>query len=140
LKRNAKVMVANALRSEMDALFARFLPADLASRFRGLLAMKPVRWSNIDPWKVWEALDDRLVVEWRETVAKLLATPQFTKHSASLVTVLRCGHERPNLERILLRDALLGPAAVFEGFVSILPGRLGIAINHDGMLCILRHA
>jgi len=101
--------------------------------------MKPARWSNIDPMKVWGLLDDQRVAEWHGPFANLLATPLFSKHANSLVTVLRCGHERANMERMPLRDALQGPSAVFEGFISILPGRLGIAINHDGMLCILRH-
>jgi len=133
------VMETDPLRSEMDALFTRFLPTDLASRFHNLLELKPDRWSKIDPGKVWGLLDDQRIVECQETVVKLLATPLFAKHADSLVTVLRCGHETPNLERIRLRDALLGPSQVLEAFISIVPGQLGLAINHDGMLCILRH-
>jgi hypothetical protein len=131
-------MDAPDLRSEMDALFAKFLPVEIASRFSGLLAMKPDRWSKIDPWKVWDVLDTRRVVEWRKTSADLLASPFFTKHADALVTVLRCGHEQPGIDRIRLREALQGPSAVFEGFISVLPGKLGLAINHDAMVCTLR--
>ena len=123
----------------MDALFAKFLPIEMALRFSGLLAMKPDHWSKIDPWKVWKVLDAHRVVEWSATHAALLESPSFAKHANELVTVLRCGHEEPELHRIRLRDALQGPSAVFEGFVSVVPGQVGLAINHDEMLCTLKH-
>jgi len=132
------VMDTHELRNEMDALFTKFLPAEIASRFSGLLAMKPNRWSKIDPWKVWDVLEDPRVVEWQRTWAELLASPMLAKHADVWVTVLRCGHEQSAMERLPLRDALHGPSRVFEGFVSVLPGKLGLAINHDGMICILK--
>jgi len=131
-------MDTHELRNEMDALFTKFLPAEIASRFSGLLAMKPNRWSKIDPWKVWDVLEDPRVVEWQRTWAELLASPMLAKHADVWVTVLRCGHEQSAMERLPLRDALHGPSRVFEGFVSVLPGKLGLAINHDGMICILK--
>ena len=131
-------MDTHDLRNEMDVLFAKFLPAEIASRFSGLLAMKPERWSKIDPWKVWDVLEAPRVMEWQRTCAELLASPLLAKHADELVTVLRCGHEQPAMERIRLRDALQGPSPVFEGFVSVSPGRLGLAINHDGMICTLK--
>jgi len=121
----------------MDALFAKFLPEEMAARFSSLLAMKPSHWSKIDPWKVWDILDARRVVEWRKTSADLLVSPLLAKHTGELVTALRCGHEQPKIERIRLRDALEGQSSVFEGFVSVLLGKLGLAINHDGMICTL---
>ena len=132
-------MEPDEMRNELDALFARFLPVEMASRFSGLLAMKPDRWLRIDPWKVWGVIDGRRVTEWTKTVADLLVSPIFARHANEWVTVLRCGHDRAKMERIRLREALQGPTAVFEGFISIVPGRLGLAINHDGMLCALRN-
>ena len=131
-------MVTQDLRSEMDALFAKFLPVEIATRFSNILAMQPDRWSKIDPWKVWDVLDARRVVEWRKTCADLLVSPLFAKHANELATVLRCGHEQPGIEKIRLRDALEGSSAVFEGFISVLPAKLGLAINHDGMVCTLK--
>jgi hypothetical protein len=131
-------MDEHELRGEMEALFSKFLPVEIAARFSGLLAMKPDNWSKIDPWKVWDVVDGRRVAEWTKTSAELLASPLFAKHANDLVTVLRCGHEQPELARIRLRESLLGRAAVFEGVISILPGRLGIVINHDEMICVLR--
>ncbi len=131
-------MDTHDLRNEMDALFTKFLPVEISSRFSALLAMKPDRWSKIDPWKVWDALESPRVVEWQGTCADLLASSLLAKHADELVTVLRCGHAQPDLERMRLRDALQGPSRVFEGFVSVRPGKLGLAINHDGMICTLK--
>ena len=71
-------MEAHDLRSEMGALFAKFLPVEIASRFSGLLAMKPDHWSKIDPWKMWDVLDARRVAEWPKTSVDLLASPLFS--------------------------------------------------------------
>jgi hypothetical protein len=131
-------MDAHNLQSEMDALFSTFLPTELASRFSRLLAMKPAHWLKIDPGKVWGLVDARRITDWSAPVGEILESPLFAKHANELVAVLRCGHDDAELHRIRLQDALLGPSAVFEGFVSIVPGRLGIAINHDGMLCTLK--
>ena len=132
-----EAMETHDLRNEMDALFAKFLPVEIASRFSGLLAMKPSHWSKIDPWKVWDVLDGRRVVESQKPCAELLASPLLAKHFDELVTVLRCGHDQPALNRIPLHEALQGPSRVFEGFISVLPGKVGLAINHDGMICVL---
>ena len=99
--------------------------------------MKPAHWSKIDPYKVWDVLAPRRVVEWRKTCADLLASPLFAKHADESVTVLRCGHAQPGIDRLRLRDALQSPSRIFEGFISVSPGKLGLAINHDGMICTL---
>jgi hypothetical protein len=132
------LMSKHDLRDEMGSLFVNFLPVEIASRFSALLAMNPNHWSKIDPWKVWDVAGALRVVEWRKTCADLLESPLFVKHADELVTVLRCGHEQPGIERMCLCDALQGPGRVFEGFISVLPGKLGLAINHDGMICSLR--
>lgn len=122
---------------EMSALFAAFLPPELASRFSGLLALKPSHWAKIDPWKVWQCMDTTRTSEWHGSVQELMCSPKLAGRSADKVVVLRCGHDRVSLKTMPLHEALIGDAAVFEGFVSVVPGRLGIAINHDGMLCVL---
>jgi hypothetical protein len=122
---------------EMSALFAAFLPPDLASRFSCLLALKPSHWGKIDPWRVWQYAGTGSVSEWRGSAQELLSSSSFCGRTAAQVVVLRCGHDRSVIQRIPLQEALIGEAAVFEGFISVVPGRLGIAINHDGMLCVL---
>jgi len=132
------VMDEPLLQREMSALFATFLPAELAERFSYLLSLKPARWHKIEPWEVWNHLRSPLVSEWTESCAQLLASDAFRAHADAPATVLRCGHDRPDLAKQPLREALVGQAAVLEGFVCVVPGELGLAINHDGELCVLR--
>jgi hypothetical protein len=130
-------MNVDTLRNEMSALFAICLPVDVASRFSTLLSAKPSHWSKIDPWRVWQEVDSESVTEWRGDIQSLLASPPLSKYSSAQVTLLRCGHDKPLLQRLSLSEALLGASAVFEGFVSVVPGKLGLAINHDRMVCVL---
>ena len=131
-------MDESLLQREMNVLFTAFLPSELAERFSYLLSLKPARWGKIEPWEVWKHLRPPSVTELSESCSGLLASDAFNGHADAPATVLRCGHDRPALNKMVLRDALIGPATVFEGFISVVPGRLGLAINHDGGLCILR--
>jgi hypothetical protein len=133
-------MDAAHLQSEMATLFATFLPTEVAERFSYLLSLKPSRWGKIDPWEVWKHLrpGSPSVTESTESCAALLESSAFRAHAAAPATVLRCGHDRPFLGKLGLREALTGEDAVFEGFISVVPGKLGLAVNHDGGLCILR--
>lgn len=130
-------MTTETMRSEMSTLFAICLPARVASRYSTLLNAKPSHWSKIDPWRVWEEVGSKSVSEWRKDIQNLLASPPLSEYSTTQVTALRCGHDKPLLQRLSLDDALLGASSVFEGFVSVVPGKLGLAINHDGMVCLL---
>lgn len=133
--------VMDDLRSEMDALFNAMLPQAMSSRFCGLLAMKPERWAKIDPWKVWEKppFGQPQVSEWRGSRDELLASPTLRQYANGSAVVLRCGHSSPpSLQREALRAVLDESSHVDDGFVSITTGKLGLAINHDGGLCVLR--
>lgn len=123
----------------MTDLFFAVLPDEIAARFSYLISLKPARWSKIDPWVAWNYLrsDSRVIVEWTSSCSDLLATREFSGHADAPVTVLRCGHDKPSLSRICLHEALVGNAAILEGFIAVVPGKLGLAINHDDGLCIL---
>jgi len=128
------------LRREIEALFSAFLSAELALRFSGLPAMKPTRWTKIDPWRIWESLpNDPRIIPWSQETTALLQSELFASRANELATVLRCGHDTPRLERQRLCEALGSTPPVLEGFISVIPGKLGIAINHDGQACILRN-
>lgn len=86
---------------------------------------------------MWKEVGSESVTEWREGIQSLLASPPLSEYSTAQVTLLRCGHDKPLLQRLSMDEALLGSSAVFEGFVSVVPGKLGLAINHDGMVCLL---
>jgi hypothetical protein len=133
-------MRADDLRCEIDALFTQFLPSHMASRFSGLLSMKPERWSKIDPFRVWAVppLENGCVTEWDRPLEAMLESPVFKPHLDKDVVVLRCGHAKPSLQRERLRKIVTGECWVFEGFVSVVPDALGLAMNHDGEICVLK--
>jgi hypothetical protein len=133
-------MPTDDLYREIDALFTRFLPAEMASRFSGILSMKPERWRKIDPFRVWEEppLGCGCVTEWDKPLTAMLQSPLFRPHLDRDVAVLRCGHNKPSLNRERLREVVTGESWVLEGFVSIVPGVFGLALNHDGEVCVLK--
>jgi hypothetical protein len=130
-------MRVETMQAELRELFAATLPSELAARFSELLGFNPSRWSKIDPWRTWQYLDHQGVSEWTGRAQDLLTATKFSAHAQSEVTVLRCGHDQPSIQRQELRAALIGDSAVFEGFISVVTGRLGIAVNHDGGWCVL---
>lgn len=132
-------MIVGAEKEEILLLFQAFYPPELASRWEALLSSKPQRWSKIDPWKTWELLPctSGHLAEFTQNLNSLLHSPSFLKHAEAPVVALRCGHASPAIETLLLNAALLGERSVFEGFISIIPGKLGLAINHDGSVCVL---
>ena len=130
-------MASDDLLSEMTELFSAMLSEAMASRFSRLLAMKPERWARIDPWKVWRdpPFSEPHVAE--VTYREALMMPLLRPHLDRRVCVLRCGHSAPSLGREPLRGVLDNSSYVLDGFVSIVRGKLGIAINHDGRVCTL---
>ena len=99
--------------------------------------MKPAHWKKIDPWRVRDHIKPGAVEAWQGSVQSLLQSPKFSAYAKSPVVVLLCGHDRPSIERKFLSDALIGETALFEGFIAVAAGNLGIAINHDGGVCVL---
>jgi hypothetical protein len=102
--------------------------------------MKPDRWNKIDPYRGWEEppFGCEYVSEWDKPLKAMLESPLFVPHLDKDVAVLRCGHNQPGLSREPLRKVVTGEAWVLEGFVSIVPGVLGLAMNHDGEICVLK--
>ena len=130
-------MATDSQRKEFSALFSAMLPIDLAARFDALLALSPELWSKIDPWRVWDKppFGQSHVTELEDPESSPLLHARFD----SQVRVLRCGHSKsPGISEEPLRGILDGSSHVLDGFVSIDPGKFGLAINHDGGLCILR--
>jgi hypothetical protein len=132
-------MASDSHREEFDALFSAMLPPTMAERFSTLLALKPERWGKIDPWRVWDKppFGQAHVTELRPEAPE--AFPPLTSHLDTMVRVLRCGSSsNPSIVDEPLRGVLDGSSHVLDGFVSVVPGRLGLAINHDGGICALR--
>lgn len=125
--------------SDIEALFAAMLPPAMAARFTGLLKMDPKRWGKIDPWRVWEQppYGESHVSELRDRAS--LSSPVLRPFLDQPAVVLRCGHSSPpSLGREPLRGVLDNSSHVLEGFISVVRGKLGLAMNHDGGVCILQ--
>ena len=132
-------MATDSHRKEFDSLFSAMLPPAMAERFSSLLALKPDRWSKIDPWRIWEKppFGQSHVIELSADSAETF--PPLASQLGTKVRVLRCGNSNnPSIVEEPLRGVLDGSSYVLDGFVSVEPGRLGLAINHDGGICALR--
>jgi hypothetical protein len=132
------VMASDSHRKEFEALFSAMLPRPLAERFSSLLALNPERWGKIDPWRVWDKppFGQPHITELKSETPQTFAP--FRNHLGAMVRVLRCGNSsNPSITEEPLRGVLDGSSHVLDGFVSVEPGRLGIAINHDGGMCAL---
>jgi hypothetical protein len=132
------------LRTEIISLFESFFPDDLASRWSALLLHTPVRWAKIDPWKVWSVIDASCMDDWRGTfdpkTKQIIWDNRIALYRTNRAVVLACGHSKPVLHEIELESAFGAncPNAFLEGFISIIPGKLGLAINHDGEVIVLQ--
>lgn len=135
-------MAADAMKAQLVRLFRAFYPGHLASRWESQLHSRPARWCKIDPWRTWtlERFGSAEMRALGESPASWLARPRIARHAQADVVVLRCGHSTPALETLTLAQALCGDRSLLEGFISIVPGRLGVVVNHDGDICILEKA
>jgi hypothetical protein len=129
---------ADDLKAEIKRLFTTFLP-NRAARFSELLDLDPRRWSKIDPWAAWDVEECGRVVAWPRGLkfAEAHQWPAMACVAKTHVVVLRCGHSEPSLTREPLHGLFRGERFVLDGFVSITPGSLGLALNHSGDVKVL---
>jgi hypothetical protein len=129
----------------LDKMFLAFAPA-YAERWSYLLRRKPDAWKRISPMSVWpktypcEDGDPNFMLKPR----RLLSEPDVNKQLETECILLRCGQyeKNPSISRFSLRDAFPNGVWNFEivqeGFVSIVPGRLALGLNHEGGMCVFR--
>lgn len=126
--------------AHFTALFQRVAPA-YAERWTTLLQGKRAKWQKIQPWRVWpcdvyESQPPRMA--WAAMVDRAVTLAQA--HKVREVHVLACGHSSEGVETLalsLLKARLCSPergseGALLEGFVSLIPGLLALATNHEG--------
>ena len=136
----ASRLVTDAQLADFTALFARVAPA-YAERWVSLLQGKPEKWRKILPWRVWpcdvyESLPPRM--EWAAMVDQAIRLAQARK--VREVHVLACGHSSESVETLALSQLRArlcscergSEGALLEGFVSLIPGQLALATNHEG--------
>lgn len=132
------------LRGDIEALFGAFLPQDLALRWARLASRTPSHWKKIDPWKVWEHFDPSCMDEWQGTVDQKTKQIGWDKriepYLNKKVVVFTCGHSKPWLFEAELISTMSSSNLhwFLEGFVSIVPQKLGLACNHDGETIVLQ--
>jgi hypothetical protein len=131
-------------RVDIYRLFQALIPQVLASRWEKLASQKPSQWKKIDPWKVWAHFDSSCMDEWRgefdQRTKQIVWDERIEPYRNSKVVVFACGHSKPALFETDLASTfgVAGPHGFIEGFVSIIPGKLGLALNHDGEIIVLR--
>ena len=126
-------------RASLEAMFEAFAPAH-QERWSYLLAKRPERWGKISPLLAWPVANpykshpDKPLADIlrSEPVVRFLATPSV---------ILRCGHSSaPSVKTQALQEAFPDGKwnydVVFEGFISVVPGKLALGFNHEGGLCV----
>jgi hypothetical protein len=133
------MQIPDAHFDSLTAMFRAFAPRE-CERWTYLLGQEPARWDKISPTKIWpvaSAFDSFPDM----SLADMLLLPLLAPHADRDAVVLRCGHSRnPGTAVSTARQALQagrrGHDVLFEGFVSILPGRLALGFNHEGGVCV----
>jgi hypothetical protein len=135
----AREQIPQAHFDALVRMFQAFAPFE-CERWTYLLGKEPHKWSKITPIKIWplpsafDSLPD--IPLW-----EMLSLPSLAPHADGEALVLRCGHSRnPGTAVVPLRDVFLSGRRsheiVFEGFVSVVPGRLALGFNHEGGVCV----
>jgi hypothetical protein len=133
-----QTFVTDVQLAHFTALFQRLAPA-YAERWITLLQGKPVKWRKIKPWRAWPCDVDHSHpphLKWEEIVDAAIALAQVQKVREAYV--LDCYHGTDGVETLALAQLKArlcsgGPGGwVLEGFVSLIPGQLALATNHEG--------
>jgi hypothetical protein len=124
------------------ALFQSVAPV-YAERWVTLLQGKsPAKWRKIQPCRAWPCDVSRNVparMEWTEMLDQAIVLAQA--HKVREAFVLDCYHGSEGVEivpilqlkaRLCLNDQRYAAPTLTEGYVSLLPGKLALATNHEG--------
>lgn len=126
-------------RISIEAMFRAFAPEHL-ERWSYLLTLKPARWSKITPMLAWPVANQSDSSP-DSSISDLLRSPLLLPHATTPSVVLRCGHSgSPGIQTLPLSEIFPNGAwdfnIVFEGFVSVVPGKLALGLNHEGGACV----
>jgi hypothetical protein len=126
-------------RASLEAMFKAFAP-EHCERWSYLLALKPARWGKITPMLAWP-VSDQFESYPNEPLKEVLCSADFLRHATTPSVVLRCGHSpSPSVQTIALSEAFPNGEwdydIVFEGFISVVPGKLALGFNHEGGFCV----
>ena len=133
------MQVPQAHLDSLVQMFRAFAPYE-CERWTYLLSQKPSKWAKITPIKVWpvaSAFDSSPNMPLPE----MLLLPSLAPYADREAVVLRCGHSKNpgtavSTAREVLHTGRRSYEVVFEGFVSVLPGKLALGVNHEGGVCV----
>jgi hypothetical protein len=126
-------------RANLEAMFKAFAPIHY-ERWSYLLARTPARWIKITPMLAWP-VPSQFDSYPDKPLQELLTSPPLLRHAATPSVVLRCGHSRsPGVQTLVFSEVFPNSEwnydIVFEGFVSVVPGKLALGLNHEGSVCV----
>lgn len=116
--------MSNSLKQQIIQLFGTFFPEHV-ERWVFLLEHDQVKWHKMAPHKHWFTID-----KTECSPRKLdLSHPLLLGKENQVVVALSCGRDRHWIQELTLDEAY---QSVREGYISISPGELGLAVNHEG--------
>lgn len=134
-------MIDDIIHAHIESFINTFISNNRRSRWRTIFNMNPKHWNKISAWDLW---DDRYSIskycsEWKKSIDELFNFQLFVSYAERKVIVVHFGHDKGKVERLSLREALVGEKSLFEGIISIVPGVLVLAVNHDGGICVCQN-
>jgi carbonic anhydrase len=120
----------------ISEMFSSFAPA-YAERWNYLLDRSPERWSKISPFDIWPTNGSKNRQDnsnWAE-----MANQHAREHMEKECVLFLCGHSMPIVKTDTLRHLISQHQNYLEGFISIIPGRLAFAMNHDGETLLMKN-
>jgi hypothetical protein len=126
--------------ASLEALFKAFAPSH-CERWTYLLSRKPKAWQKITPMLAWPApsqYDSFPNVPLKD----LLRSQSLAAHKNTPCVVLSCGHSHLQQVTTMPLSSIFPDGehktsdVIFEGFISVVPGRLALGLNHEGGVCL----
>jgi hypothetical protein len=116
--------MSDHLRQQITQLFKAFYP-EHAERWEYLLEHDQRRWYKMASFKHWFTLDQTACSPKNLD----LSHPMLSGKGGQPVVALCCRWDRPWLKEMTLDEAY---QSIHEGYISVTPGKLGLAVNHEG--------
>lgn len=126
-----KIPTQEQIDEHIEKFISTFVAKHQRARWKSLLASKTKGWGRID---VHGFVPNTAQGLYYESTSRTGASIYVLLNSEldSEVVVFRMGHDKnPGPILTTLRQALDDYSVIFEGVISVLPGKAAIVINHD---------
>ncbi|UXY13609.1 hypothetical protein N8I74_09740 [Chitiniphilus purpureus] len=109
---------------DMITMFEAFFP-EHAARWKYLLNRSVSKWHKMAPYRHWFSIDQSASMPPDID----LSHPLLNERRRLDVVALRCTQKGSWLKEMPLEEAY---PSVVEGYISVIPGKLALAVNHEG--------